>query len=524
LLAFGEEEAGVSTAGQILAGKYRLTSELGKGGMGSVWSAEHLILHCQVALKLIEPTRSSGEDGAAHFLREARMAAGLNSQHVVKIFDYGLSDSKPFIAMELLDGETLRQRLQRVGCLGLGETQRVVRQAAFGVERAHQAGIVHRDLKPENIFIVSSDEAELVKVLDFGIAKSMASSLLDTIPAVTPTGAVLGTPQYMSPEQAMGQRDLDHRTDVWSLGVLTFEALLGQAPFRGDTLGALIVAICSKPPPVPSELGPVPDGFDAWFLRACARDPRERFESVRQLADAFLQLRANDTRGTPPRASLHGPSAAQVDRAPVITATAEYTAASGRSGFAATEVVALGAKSVAEPEPDVREATGAPFEHTMPAAVGSPEVGARVRSSALRLSLVLLVAALCSALVLRFWKRGVEQSTVPDSPASTASPRPAAEANPSRAATPPPPLPPPVSRPALDSTPSHAVSPPPSSDDGVALQPAPHPARAAAEASPPRNTKPSQPPEVISKNPRVQRGPTAPEPKSDPDDPYHLGF
>jgi eukaryotic-like serine/threonine-protein kinase len=127
----------VNRPGDVLAGKYRLASELGKGGMGSVWAAEHLVLHCPVAVKLIEPARSGGEDRSAHFLREARLAAGLNSQHVVKIFDYGLAESTPFIAMELLQGETLRQRLQRLGTLELEEMQKILRQIAFGVERAH---------------------------------------------------------------------------------------------------------------------------------------------------------------------------------------------------------------------------------------------------------------------------------------------------------------------------------------------------------------------------------------------------
>jgi serine/threonine protein kinase len=294
------DKAQVPRSGQILAGKYRLVSELGKGGMGSVWCAEHLMLHSKVALKLIEPTRADSEESAGQFLREARMAAGLNSQHVVKIFDYGLADDTPFIAMELLDGETLRQRIVRAGRLTLEAAQRVVRQIAHGVERAHRAGIVHRDLKPDNVFIVDGEEAEIVKVLDFGIAKSTGGALGESISPATPTGALLGTPHYMSPEQAMGSRELDHRTDLWSLGVLAFECLLGQVPFQGETLGSLIVAVCSLPLPVPSQRGRVPVGFDAWFARACAREPAARFGSARELADAFGELHASSE--TPPAA------------------------------------------------------------------------------------------------------------------------------------------------------------------------------------------------------------------------------
>ena len=241
------------TSGQILAGKYQLIRELGKGGMGCVWCAQHLALHSNVALKLNESTDSEDPMSAQHFLREARMAAGLKSQHVVQIFDYGVAEDTPYIAMELLEGETLRQRLHRTKRLTLKETLRVLQHVARGVERAHRAGIVHRDLKPDNIFIVGGDDEEVIKVLDFGIAKASGGALTESISRATPTGAVLGTPHYLSPEQALGSRTLDHRTDLWSMGVIAFECLLGQVPFDGETLGALIVAVCSLPLPVPSE-------------------------------------------------------------------------------------------------------------------------------------------------------------------------------------------------------------------------------------------------------------------------------
>jgi serine/threonine-protein kinase len=266
--------------------------------MGAVWCAEHLELRAPVALKLIEATGSNHPENARQFLHEARMAAGLQSQHVVRIFDYGLAEDTPFIAMELLEGETLRRRLDRQGALGLAEVQRIVRHVARGVEGAHRAQVIHRDLKPENVFISTGEEQEVIKVLDFGLAKSV-SSLSTSISPATPTGAVLGTPHYMSPEQARGAKGVDQRTDLWSLGVVAFECLLGRVPFSGDTLGDLIVAVCSEPLPVPSQRGAVPAGFDAWFARACAREPAARFASARELAEAFDALpeaaRALDT-------------------------------------------------------------------------------------------------------------------------------------------------------------------------------------------------------------------------------------
>jgi len=279
----------VWTSGQVLAGKYRLVRELGKGGTGAVWCAENVTLGAPLALKLIEATDSAHPEGARQFLHEARIAAGLQSQHVVRIFDYGLAEDTPFIAMEFLEGETLRKRLERRGALGLSEVQTIVRHIARGVERAHQAQVIHRDLKPENVFISATEEEEVIKVLDFGLAKS-ASSLHASISPATPTGALLGTPHYMSPEQARGAKGLDQRTDQWSLGVVAFECLLGQVPFSGDTLGDLIVAVCSEPLPVPSRRGAVPAGFDAWFARACAREPAARFASARELAEAFDAL------------------------------------------------------------------------------------------------------------------------------------------------------------------------------------------------------------------------------------------
>jgi serine/threonine-protein kinase len=278
-----------------------------------------LALHSNVALKLIESTDSEDPMSAQHFLREARLAAGLKSQHVVQIFDYGVAEDTPFIAMELLEGETLRQRLNRNKRLTFRETLKVLQHVARGVERAHQAGIAHRDLKPDNIFIVAGEDEEIIKVLDFGIAKAGASALTESVSRATPTGAVLGTPHYMSPEQALGSKTLDHRTDLWSMGVIGFECLLGQVPFDGDTLGALIVAICTQPLPVPSDRGDVPPGFDAWFARACAREPAERFASPRQMADEFAALHgatggASEPVAALPKLSSSEPSSAVAQR------------------------------------------------------------------------------------------------------------------------------------------------------------------------------------------------------------------
>jgi serine/threonine protein kinase len=274
----------------ILGEKYRLIRQIDEGAMGSVWLAEHLSLHSPVAIKLIAPEVADTEDGVQRFFREARTAAALRNPHVVQILDYGVQQGIPYIVMELLEGEPLSERLRRVQRLSFAETEHVLRHVSRALSRAHDAGIVHRDLKPANVFIVSNEEEELVKLLDFGIAKAGAFVLTASMASNTRTGVFLGTPFYMSPEQVEGKKSLDCRADIWGMGVLAYECLLGELPFAGDTFGSLVLSICARPLPVPSERGPVPAGFDAWFFRACARDPAERFQSAREAAAELRRL------------------------------------------------------------------------------------------------------------------------------------------------------------------------------------------------------------------------------------------
>jgi eukaryotic-like serine/threonine-protein kinase len=273
---------------RVLGGRYRLVRRLDRGGMGSVWYAEHLVLQSPVAVKLLDFDAREG-DRAERFSREARMAAALRSPHVVQILDYGVEGQTPYMVMELLTGESLAARLRRVTCLSPEETNVTIAQIARAIGRAHEAGIVHRDLKPANVFVVRDADVELVKVLDFGIAKAPPGG-----DANTQSGTFLGTPAYASPEQIQGLRALDHRSDIWSLGVIAFECLLGLRPFEGDTFGAVVVAVCSKPLPIPSSRGAVPAGFDAWFATACARDPDDRFGSARQAAEALSRVCAGE--------------------------------------------------------------------------------------------------------------------------------------------------------------------------------------------------------------------------------------
>jgi serine/threonine-protein kinase len=253
--------------------------KLGQGGMGSVWRAEHLALGSSLAIKLIDPGITQSPEAAVRFKREAQAAADLRSAHVVQIIDYGVDDGLPFIAMELLDGESLGARLERMGRLAPDQAASILSQVARALARAHQAGVVHRDLKPDNVFLVREADGDIVKVLDFGIAKKLG--VLSTTSGIkTGTGAMLGTPYYMSPEQVLGGSDIDHRADIWSLGIIAYECLTGQRPFEKETLGGLLMAICNDPLPVPSKVASVPSGFDAWFARACARDTSARLTQL----------------------------------------------------------------------------------------------------------------------------------------------------------------------------------------------------------------------------------------------------
>jgi serine/threonine-protein kinase len=268
--------------------------------MGEVWKAEHINLGSPVAIKVIvdagfDAENPLREELVARFFREAQAAAALRSPHVVQILDHGV-DGVPYIAMELLEGETLEERLERTGVLPHAMTADIITHVARAISKAHEAGIVHRDLKPGNVFIVRNDDEEIAKVLDFGIAKVTPQAGFEEGGSVaTRTGSVVGTPCYMSPEQALGNKTIDHRSDLWSLAVIAFECIVGQRPFDSEAFGDLIVAICARPIPVPSKLASVPEGFDAWWAKAASRDPDGRFQSAKELAEALRAVIAPET-------------------------------------------------------------------------------------------------------------------------------------------------------------------------------------------------------------------------------------
>ena len=276
----------IPVAGTVVAERFRLVRPLGQGGMGSVWLADHLGLDIPCAIKFIQAESKDSAEVRQRFEREAKIAAQIRSPHVVQVLDHGVWEETPYIAMECLEGEDLDDRLLRVGRLSAVETAAITAQVARALARAHAAGLVHRDLKPANIFLAHDDDREIVKVLDFGIAKDSTPRL--AAGSNTKTGSILGTPVYMSPEQAQGVKAIDHRSDLWSLGVVIFECMTGQLPFQSEAFGDLLLKIMVHPLPVPSQLAPVPLAFDAWWARAAARDPEQRFQSAKELSDALI--------------------------------------------------------------------------------------------------------------------------------------------------------------------------------------------------------------------------------------------
>jgi eukaryotic-like serine/threonine-protein kinase len=280
--AHGEERR----IGETVGGKYRVVRFLAAGGMGVVYEAQHTVVRRRFAVKFLRPELAAKRESLARFQREAQAAGALESEHVAAAVDFGVtSDGAPFIVMEYLVGESLEALLEREGPLPFSRATDLVRQACRGIQAAHAAGVVHRDLKPQNLFLSRrEDGTDLLKVLDFGVAKLEA---VDRSDAATLTGTVLGTPAYMSPEQARGERTIDHRADVYALGAILYELVSGRKPHPGDSHNAILHHIATQPA-VPLDFvdPPLPEAFVAAVARALASDPGARFASAELLAEA----------------------------------------------------------------------------------------------------------------------------------------------------------------------------------------------------------------------------------------------
>lgn len=292
--------------GTIIAERYRLQREIGRGAMGSVWLATHLSLEREVAIKILHLEAAQRESSLARFQREGKLLAMLRTTHVAQVHDIGRHDGLPFIVMERLSGESLRERLERCGHLDLTTTTQIVTQAARALVEAHALGLVHRDIKPANIFLEEHEDELRVKLLDFGACK-VTDLLADDSVEPTQTGALIGTPYYLSPEQAQGLKTVGPPSDLWSLAVVAFECISGRRPFAARAIGPLIAQILHAEIPSVAEVAPAcaSPQLDAWFRRSMAREPSARFASARAMAEALARV---DPVGD--RARVQGESAA----------------------------------------------------------------------------------------------------------------------------------------------------------------------------------------------------------------------
>jgi serine/threonine-protein kinase len=271
--------------GMLVGPNVRLVRMLARGGMGSVWVADHLALKTQVAVKFIDQSLGDEDVLLLRFEREATSAAQIRSPHVVQIFDHGFVDGKvPYIIMELLQGESLGSRLDRLGPLPLDEASAIIAQTCKALSRAHAHGIVHRDIKPDNIFLTDSEGDLFVKVLDFGIAKQQGNEAS----GMTLTGTTVGTPHYMSPEQLLSAKDVGVSADLWAVAAVAYRVLTGRPAFDGETFAALCIAIHHGVYLPVRDIRPeLPEALDGWFRQALQNDPAARFASARELAESF---------------------------------------------------------------------------------------------------------------------------------------------------------------------------------------------------------------------------------------------
>jgi len=280
------ENAPVSE-GEILDGKYSVDRVIGVGGMGVVVAATHVQLQTQVALKFLLPEVLSNPQVVERFVREARAAVRIQSEHVARVSDVGtLSNGAPYMVMEYLEGQDLADVLSKSGPLPIAQTVGYVLQACEAVAEAHALGIVHRDLKPANLFLVQRSRREpSIKVLDFGISKSADSESL----GLTKTSAIMGSPYYMSPEQMRSARDADTRSDIWALGIILFELLTGVPPFQGNTITEVVVLVTQGKLPSIRDLRPdVPAALGDVIARCLRRDPGQRYADIVELAKALV--------------------------------------------------------------------------------------------------------------------------------------------------------------------------------------------------------------------------------------------
>jgi eukaryotic-like serine/threonine-protein kinase len=374
--------------GTILEGKFRVTKEIGRGGMAAVYEAENVDIGKRVAVKILAAELITSRVVRERFIREARAAAAIRSPYICDVYDSGMFEERPFLVMELLEGESLYDMMTRVRQIDVETTVRITTHTARGLAKAHESNVVHRDLKPENIFLTKDEDDKLVvKIVDFGLAKFYEPTTADAETVrLTREGALFGTPAYMSPEQAKGKGEVDHRADLWALGCIVYECLTGQTVWNVEQGVAMILAqIASAPLPKPSKLRPdLPPTFDTWFARALDRDPDKRYQNAKELAETLTRALI-PTRGPARSMSLSSDDEGMVVDE-LIASEPALVSAPNVSGMPPT---------TREPSPPIEAAATAPPPPPPPIARPAPVLSERPeRGSGRAISILMLVSAL----------------------------------------------------------------------------------------------------------------------------------
>jgi serine/threonine-protein kinase len=300
--------AATEIVGSTLSGRYLVTRKVGQGGMGAVYEATHTLIGKRVAVKVLLEKYAQREAIVKRLKQEAQLASSIGNEHIIDITDFGnTEDGRTFVVMEFLEGESLAECLSREPKLPEQRILRVAQQTASALAAAHAKGVVHRDIKPENIFLLKRKEQDFVKVVDFGISKSLRASSEEDEVRLTQTGMVLGTPLYMSPEQARGDEDLDHRVDVWALGVIMYEAATGRVPFSGNNYLSVISQVLNEDPKPVRDVRPdLSEEFEAIISRAMAKERGDRYANAQEMLHDLSALLDDPTHSTE-RAKITGP-------------------------------------------------------------------------------------------------------------------------------------------------------------------------------------------------------------------------
>jgi eukaryotic-like serine/threonine-protein kinase len=335
--------------GTVVAGRYRVLRLLGQGGMGAVYEVEHTLIGRRFALKTLHPEFVRNDEAVERFHREARAAAAIGDAHIVEVSDMGhLDDGSPFIVLELLQGQDLAHLLKQTGALTIKRAIDIACQACGALGRAHDKGIVHRDIKPDNLFIEQRDGEDFVKLLDFGISKVQAAAIGMASGALTRTGMALGTPYYMAPEQISGERSVDARADIYAMGAVVFEMLTGRVPFDATTFPMLVIKVMQEAPPtIATFRSGIPSELEAVVHKALAKNPDDRFATIREMADALVRFESVQSAppAPMPRASLADtstPRTWEVATTPSLRPESIRVPKRGGLGIAVGAVVLLG--------------------------------------------------------------------------------------------------------------------------------------------------------------------------------------